>query len=86
MRYKIHGKWKRRHMRKLFKGVKGKCPKCERQMTYVHNRGNSATLDHIEPASRGGPTTKRNLQIMCGACNQKKGSSPSSSEVRASAS
>lgn len=86
MRFKLHGKWKRRYLRQLFKRAKGKCPKCDSQLTYVHGRLNEATLDHIIPESGGGPTTKRNLQLLCARCNGEKSDTLGSSEVRASAS
>jgi len=35
---------------------------------------NKLTLDHVVPASKGGMGSKKNLQVMCEKCNQKKGS------------
>lgn len=31
------------------------------------------TIDHIVPVSKGGPTTKNNIQALCGKCNSAKG-------------
>lgn len=83
MNYKRYGKWKRRLWKRLFRLAKGKCPTCGCQMTRSPDRDNSATLDHILPKSKGGPTKKSNLEILCAACNRKKGDAvPAESEFQ----
>ena len=38
-----------------------------------HFRYRNLTMDHIVPSSKGGTDTDDNLQLLCGACNSKKG-------------
>ena len=44
-----------------------KCVQCFRRW--------GLTCDHIVPVSKGGETTERNLQTLCGPCNSRKGAS-----------
>ena len=41
---------------------------------YCGHKGDSLTLDHVMPRSRGGPDTWENLITACMRCNVKKGS------------
>jgi len=43
----------------------GKCANCEST--------ENLEIDHVWPRSLGGQTTGDNLQVLCKACNQKKG-------------
>jgi 5-methylcytosine-specific restriction endonuclease McrA len=47
------------------------CPYCCEQMTR-----DTATIDHIEPISRGGAHTADNLAAVCASCNQSKHAMP----------
>jgi 5-methylcytosine-specific restriction endonuclease McrA len=49
----------------VYKRDKGRCQLCQDKLLLSH-----ATLDHIKPKSKGGPTTLDNLQLMCLKCNQ----------------
>ncbi len=35
--------------------------------------GQSLTIDHVVPLSRGGDNTAENIQVLCGSCNSRKG-------------
>ena len=52
----------------LYGKQEGFCNGCD-----VHFRLRNLTLDHIVPRSRGGADTDNNLQLLCQACNSKKG-------------
>ena len=52
----------------LYGKQEGFCNGCD-----VHFRLRNLTLDHIVPRSRGGADTDSNLQLLCQACNSKKG-------------
>ena len=54
--------------RALFVSQKGVCNGCRRPFPY-----RNFTVDHILPQSRGGGDALGNLQLLCGACNSKKG-------------
>jgi 5-methylcytosine-specific restriction endonuclease McrA len=60
----------RRELRKrLFAGrERVPCCFCGRELTY-----DEATLEHVRPRSRGGPTVIENLRISCEACNSERG-------------
>lgn len=53
-------------VRELLKLQKGKCAACRDKLTYKFHR------DHIVPLSRGGSNDKRNIQLLCPACNVRK--------------
>jgi len=50
-------------------GPSAKCVKCG-----AGHDDAQLTLDHIVPSSKGGKGNKKNCQVMCEDCNQKKGS------------
>ena len=52
----------------LYGKQEGFCNGCD-----LHFRLRNLTLDHIVPRSRGGADTDSNLQLLCPACNSKKG-------------
>jgi 5-methylcytosine-specific restriction endonuclease McrA len=60
----------RRDLRKrLFAGrERVPCCFCSRELTYEE-----ATLEHVRPRSRGGPTLVENLKISCEPCNSERG-------------
>lgn len=47
------------------------CPKCRRALTWA-----TFQVDHVEPHSRGGKTSLKNAQLLCGRCNARKGNRP----------
>ena len=78
---------RRRSALKLWKRQKGICAICGLTMRPpwlpnaqpTHPR--AATLDHIIPASRGGPTDRRNLRLTCYECNYGRGTEPDEREA-----
>jgi 5-methylcytosine-specific restriction endonuclease McrA len=55
--------------RQLFEGrERVPCCFCARELTFEE-----ATLEHIRPKSRGGPTTIENLTLSCEPCNSARG-------------
>ncbi len=65
--------------RMLGDGDRRPCPGCNRKKYY-----DDFHLDHIVPRSKDGENTDRNLQLLCGACNLRKGNRLSMKELRAS--
>lgn len=62
----------------LFAMSRGICPFCERKMFIsfddeMNKADNSATVDHVNPLSKTREHSKAELQILCKACNLKKG-------------
>jgi hypothetical protein len=45
-----------------------KCVKCGLELTW-----DNFTIDHIKAYARGGKTSPKNAQLMCGSCNSRKG-------------
>ncbi|MCL8207737.1 MAG: HNH endonuclease [Actinomycetia bacterium] len=58
---------KKRRRNRLYRMYGKRCQQC--------GKTNSLTVDHIIPLSQGGTNALSNLQILCRACNQKKGAS-----------
>ncbi|MCL1986368.1 MAG: HNH endonuclease, partial [Firmicutes bacterium] len=51
-----------------FERQNGICPSCEKHFKIGEMEG-----DHITPWSKGGKTAVDNLQLLCRACNRRKG-------------
>ena len=58
----------RTHRHTLYGRQEGHCTGCR-----VHFPFRNLTVDHIVPQSKGGSDHLDNLQLLCGACNSKKG-------------
>jgi len=56
---------------KIFERDGFKCHYCDKQLTRF-----SATLDHIQPVSRGGDNSFQNLTTSCLHCNSQRGNKP----------
>lgn len=69
-----NAKQKKWAIRTLMKKQNGLCAICEEQMNLIKNDPKQASLDHIEPLSRGGLNTINNIQLAHRICNEKKGS------------
>ena len=54
----------------------GKCAGCGEMVNLVHDDPKQATIDHVEPLSRGGQHIIGNMQLLCAACNSAKGDTP----------
>lgn len=65
---KARARWKIREVAR----AKKRCPHCRERFD---DGDRLPTVDHIVPLSRGGRDEKRNWQLMCKACNRKKGNS-----------
>lgn len=77
-RYLIYGRTRRalkkhatgRHSQadidQIFRNQRGRCGYCRIKLDARH-------VDHIQPLSKGGHNGRRNLQILCPACNLSKG-------------
>ena len=63
---------------KLGSGDRRPCPGCDREKYY-----DDFHLDHIVPRSKGGLDIDENLQLLCAACNGRKGNRLTMSELRA---
>ncbi|MDE0135015.1 MAG: HNH endonuclease [Acidimicrobiaceae bacterium] len=60
-------------------GERRPCAGCDRAKYY-----DDFHLDHITPRSKGGPDIDANLQLLCAACNGRKGNRLTMTELRAS--
>jgi len=56
---------------KVFERDEYKCYNCEKQLTRF-----TATLDHIQPVSKGGDNSFENLRTACLHCNSRRGNRP----------
>lgn len=63
----------------LGEGERRSCAGCDRAKYY-----DDFHLDHITPRSKGGPDIDANLQLLCAACNGRKGNRLNMTELRAS--
>ena len=59
----------REHKVKLYGRQHGDCNGCGEHFPY-----HGLTIDHVVPRSKGGTDHAKNLQLLCGYCNSKKGS------------
>ena len=58
----------RTHKHTLYGVQEGVCAGCR-----VHFPFRNLTIDHVVPRAKGGQDNPENLQLLCGACNSKKG-------------
>lgn len=74
------GKWKRLRREVLAEAEANgltHCPMCKTWLDYeTPLQWNSPEIDHIIPASLGGPDTRENTQVLCQTCNRRKGNGP----------
>ena len=74
------GKWKRLRREVLAEAEASgltHCPMCKTWLDYeTPLQWNSPEIDHIIPASLGGPDTRENTQVLCQTCNRRKGNGP----------
>ncbi|WP_416246699.1 HNH endonuclease signature motif containing protein [Candidatus Poriferisodalis multihospitum] len=63
----------------LGSGERRPCPGCDRAKWH-----DDFHLDHVTPRSKGGLDSDENLQLLCAACNSRKGNRLTMSELRAS--
>lgn len=60
-------------MRQLVRKHGGLCALCQEPVSFKPTEPNYATIDHIQPLSKGGLDVITNWQLACRVCNQKKG-------------
>ncbi len=60
-------------MRQLVRKHGGLCALCTEPVSFKPGTERYATIDHIQPLSKGGLDVITNWQLACQACNQKKG-------------
>ena len=53
----------------LYEAYGKKCKFCSREIEL-----NNSVFDHIIPISKGGPSSKENIAVICSTCNKVKGS------------
>ncbi|UJR81468.1 HNH endonuclease [Sandaracinus amylolyticus] len=74
--------WKRenraRHWlrKRVIDAAGGRCLGCGEMVNLIENHPLQATLDHVVPLARGGRHVLANVQLLCRACNQRKGCTP----------
>lgn len=61
------------HRTVLSEAQNHKCCWCGRVITELRNRKNSATIEHVQPRSLGGPDHPDNYAVSCDRCNSKRG-------------
>jgi len=60
-------------MRQLIRKYGGICALCQEPVTFKLGCSKYATIDHIQPLSKGGLDAPSNWQLACHTCNQQKG-------------
>ena len=61
----------RTHKHTLFGRQEGKCNGCGHPFPFANFE-----VDHVEPRAHGGTDHLENLQLLCNACNRRKGTKP----------
>lgn len=66
---RVKRNWRRPRFRKkvLFNRDRWMCVYCDAKLSW-----RNATIDHVHPESKGGPTTWENCVAACSACNRRK--------------
>jgi len=62
-----------------------RCQHCHKKVQWLNKSPHSPlypNLDHIVPLSKGGEHTRRNTQLLCRACNSKKGTNDIGEQLR----
>ena len=70
-------KWSRKDKDTIFGRQRGKCAGCDVELHY-----RNLTVDHIVPKSKRGTDDLRNLALLCGSCNSRKGNRMTIPELR----
>jgi 5-methylcytosine-specific restriction endonuclease McrA len=60
----------------MFNQQSGVCPYCGEEMTLDLGENNTATIEHIIPRSKGGPSAEFNYMAVCSSCNFERGNKP----------
>lgn len=61
------GKHTAEDIRQIVISQRGRCAYCPTRLTFRNRE-----IDHIEPLSKGGTNYRRNIQVLCRPCNQRK--------------
>ncbi len=70
---RAHAQHRLEAMRQLVRKHAGLCALCQEPVNFKQGTSKYATIDHIQPLSKGGLDAPSNWQLACHECNQKKG-------------